>query len=126
GQRADGPRDAVVGEALEKLRGPATPDLDLGERCEVEDRRLLAAGRVLDPDSRRPQAAGPAVGAQRLVASRSVRLEPVHAHPARLLADCSAQLRQPGIDGRPGKRTPGAWREPGGLAGGVGRIDLAR
>src|SRR5258705_8249695 len=91
-QRADTASDAIVGEALEKFARASTPHLDLGERCEVEDGGRLAARVVLDPDRRRPQASGPTVWTQSLVAARPVGLEPVGPLPSGLLAERCAEL----------------------------------
>ncbi len=68
GDRADVARDAVVAQPLEQLGGARPGDLELGERRLVEQRRRLAAGRVLGADRRRPVHPGPAARAQRLVA----------------------------------------------------------
>ena len=108
GERADPSRHPVVGEAFEKLGRACAADLDLRERREIEDRGSFATGRVLDADGRRPQPAGPPVGAQRLVAMSAVRLEPVHALPARLLAKRRAHISQARIDRRDAKRPAGA------------------
>src|SRR5205823_2358514 len=100
--------DSVVCESLEKFSCASAPDLDLGERGEIEDRRGLSARRVLDADGRRPEVAGPPARTQRQVAAGSIWLEPVGPLPSRLLAECSAELGQPGVDRREPQRPAGA------------------
>ena len=87
GDCADLARDPVVAEALEEVGGARAGHLDLRERRLVEERGGLADGAVLRLDRGRPVAPGPAPGPQRLVAAGRVRLEPVRALPARLLAE---------------------------------------
>ena len=94
GQRADVASDSVVGQALEKLSGSAAAYLDLGERCEIENCRRLAARPVLDADRRRPEVAGPAVRAQGLIATGSIWFKPVHPLPTRLLAERRTEVRE--------------------------------
>src|SRR5439155_841775 len=73
----------------------------------VEERGALAAGDVLGPDGRRPQPAGPPARAQRLVAGRRVGLVPVHALPARLLAEGRPVVAVPGVGARHPQRAAG-------------------
>src|SRR5579862_8054699 len=65
----------VGAELLEETRRAAPRDLDLRKRGFIEQPRTLATGPVLGTDRRRPQAAGPAVGAEGFVAVRGVRFE---------------------------------------------------
>src|SRR5262249_61364335 len=64
---ANWPVHAVGAEPLQEGAGIRTRDLELGERALVEQRGPLAAGGVLGSDGRRPDLAGPAAWAQRLV-----------------------------------------------------------
>src|SRR5205807_3843354 len=73
-----------------------------------------------------PEATSPAAGAQRLVAAGGVRLEPVRALPARLLAPGRAQLLEPLVGGRDAERAPGLALVPWVLDVVVGRVDLGR
>ncbi len=108
GDLADVAGDAVVAEAFEVLGRRRPGDLELGEGGLVEQRRRLAGGAVLGPDRRRPVLAGPAAGAQLLLAAGGVGLEPVDPLPARLFAEGGAVLTVPGVDRRDPQRPPGA------------------
>ena len=86
----------------------------------------LAAGEVLGADRGRPEASRPAARAQRLVAARCIRLEPVRALPARLLAEGGAELLQPRV-GRGDEQRPARLSlVPGVLDVVVRRVDLGR
>src|SRR5207247_11251538 len=111
-------------EALEKVGGATAPDLDLRERCEIEDRRRTAACLVLDPDRGRPQPSRPAVRAHRLVAVRAVGLEPVHALPPGLLAEGGAEVLEARVHGRDAQGTAGRALVPWVLDVVVGGVDL--
>src|SRR5580692_11260802 len=63
--RPDATRDTVRAESLQEHRGTGTGDVELGERTLVEQGCTLATGQVLAADRRRPQHAGPPVGACR-------------------------------------------------------------
>src|ERR1700680_1528052 len=87
---------------------------------------MLTAGPVLGLDGRRPQAARPAAGPQRLIAVGRIRFEPVGPLPTRLLAERGAELGQPRVHGRNPQRTAGAALVAGVLDVVVGGVDLAR
>src|SRR5262249_2313844 len=122
--RADVARDAVVAEPLEERGCALAADLDLRERRLVEQRRRLAARTVLGADGRRPEPAGPAARPQRLVAVHRVRLEPVRALPARLLAEGRAELLQARVRRREAQRPTGLALVPRILDVVVSRVDL--
>src|SRR5262249_53972841 len=63
---------------------------------------------------------------ERLVAAGGVRLEPVRALPARLLAEDGAELRQPAVGRREAERPAGAPLVAGVLDVVVRRVDLER
>src|SRR5690349_9008745 len=79
---------------------------------------------MFDADRRRPEAPRPSARPERFVASRGVRLEPVHALPARFLAKSRAELGQPRVHGRETKRTPRGALMPRVLDVVVRRVDL--
>ena len=117
GHPPDVARDLVVAQALEQRGRARAGHLELGERRLVEDRHPLAAGHVLGADRGRPVLARPAARPQRLVAALRVRLVPVHALPARLLAEGGIALAVPLV------RRGGAQR-PAGLALLEGVVDV--
>ena len=96
--------DAVRGQSLEELGGSLTAHLELRERGLVEERCRLATGDMLGADRGRPVLPRPASRPQRLVAACRVRLEPVRALPARLLAEGRAELDEAGIRRRDAQR----------------------
>ncbi len=124
--RADVPRNTVVAEPLEQLRGALARYLDLRERRLVEERRGLATGAVLGADRRRPVPARPAAWAQALVAGGGVRLEPVRALPAGLLAEGRSESLEARIRRREAQRPPSLALVPRVLDVVVRRIDLRR
>ena len=81
---------------------------------------------MLGADRGRPVPAGPAAWAQALVAVRRVRLEPVRALPAGLLAERRPELLQPRVRGRGSERPPRLALVARVLDVVVGRIDLGR
>ena len=111
--RVDDPPDRhvdVVGAHRLEERDRARPDdLDLGERRLVEQAGRPPRRQRLGADRRRPVLAGPAARSERLVAGGGVRLEPVRALPAGLLAERRAEA----LEDRVGRRHP---ERPAGLA----------
>src|SRR4029453_14599382 len=81
-----------------------TRNLELREGALVEERCRLATGPGLGPARGRPQHPRPAARAERLVSGRGIRLEPVGALPARLLAEDGAELPQAPVRGRHAER----------------------
>ena len=126
GDRADLAGDVVVAEPLEQIRRALAGDLDLGERGLVEERSRLAAGAVLDADRRRPELARPPARAQPLLAARRVRLEPVRALPAGLLAERRTELLQARIGRREAQRPARLALVPRVLDVVVRGVDLGR
>src|SRR6185436_10243103 len=79
--------DVIAAEPLEEAERAGADHLELRERRLVEQSRALARRHVLRLDRRRPEPAREAPRAPALVARVRVRLEPVRALPARLLAE---------------------------------------
>ena len=104
GDRADVARNAVVAEALEEVGRALAHDVELGEGCLVEERRGLAAGAMLGADRGRPDLAPPSRAGATTRRRAGVRLEPVRALPAGLLAEGRAELRQARVGRREAKR----------------------
>ena len=105
---------------------PAPAHLDLGEGRLVEQRRRLPAREVLGPDGGRPEPARPPTRPKRLVAVGRVRLEPVGALPARLLAARRPELLQPRVRRGEAQRPAGQSLLARVLHVVVGRVDLGR
>ena len=122
--RTDVARDLVVTEPLEELGGSRAGHLDLREGRLVEDRGRLARRAVLRADRGRPEAARPAARTERLVSRGGVRLEPVRALPAGLLAEGCAELCEPRVGGGEAERPPGLALVAGVLDVVVRRVDL--
>src|SRR5262249_3903688 len=106
--RPDGPVDAVRTQALEQLERSRPEHLELGEARLVEERGRLTDRPRLHLDRRRPVFPGPPARPERLVAAGRVRLVPVDALPAALLAERGAALRVPNVRGRDAERPPRA------------------
>ena len=119
-------RDPVCAQPLEERSSALAGDLDLRERRLVEERRRLAAGDVLGADRGRPEPARPAARPQRLVSAGGVRLEPVRALPARLLAEGRTQPGEAAVRRRDAQRPAGRPLVAGVLHVVVGLVDLDR
>ena len=100
-------RDTVVAEPLHERGGSRTRDLQLRERRLVEDRGRFTGRAVFGADRGRPVHPRPTAWPQRLVARRGVRLVPVHALPAGLLAERGVVVAMPGVGGRDAQRAAG-------------------
>ena len=124
--RTDIARDAVVAQPFEEPGRARSDDVELGEGRLVEEGSRFAAGTVLGADRRRPEPPCPAARAQRLVTAPRVRLEPVRALPAGLLAEDGAELLQPLVGGRKAQGSASLALVPGILDVVVGRVDLER
>ena len=85
---------------------PGPEHLELRERRLVEERDRFARRARLHLDRGRPVLARPAARAQRLVAGGGVRLVPVDALPAALLAEGGAERRMTRIRRRHAQRPP--------------------
>ena len=123
---ADIAGDAVRAEALEERCRALAGDVELREGRLVEQRGPLAACDVLGADGRRPELPGPPARAERLVACRRIRLEPVGALPPRLLPEDGTELGEPRIGGGDPQGPPGAPLVPRVLHVVVGLVDLLR
>ena len=124
--RSDRAVDRVGAHAVEERARARPVDVDLRERGLVDQHRALARGEALGLDRRRPVPAGPAARPQRLVAVAVIRVEPVDALPAGLLAEARAVRGVPRI----GRRDPQGPPRKALLAGVadvvVGRVHLGR
>ena len=101
--------DVVRAHRLEERDRARPDDLDLGERRLVEQAGRPPRRQRLGADRGRPVLARPAARSERLVAGGGVRLEPVRALPAGLLAERRAEA----LEDRVGRRHP---QRPAGLA----------
>src|SRR5215207_4734206 len=100
-------RATLLSQSRSRKSAAPAGHLDFREGRLVEDRGRLARRTMFRADRRRPEASRPAAWTERFVARGCVRLEPVRALPAGLLAESRPELGEPRIGGGEAERPPG-------------------